>query len=141
EWAPRFDSLVLTRISDQQHAVVRSKARKKLVHLVRRSEARFIDKVKVLLLRGCRNGWPHKESLQRSGRDASLAKLARGSRGWSKPFDLIPLRLRSVADDRKCRGFPRSGETLKALNAISGTQNILDHAPLSAVQVLMPIGN
>ena len=45
-------------------------------------------------------------------------KLSGSAGSWGKTLDLIPLSLRSIADDRKGRGFARSGETLKALNAI-----------------------
>jgi hypothetical protein len=51
------------------------------------------------------------------------------------------MRFRSAADDRKRRGLARSGESLDALNTVWRTQHILNHVPLSAVEVLVLIGN
>ena len=50
EGAARFDALMLADIADQKHAVIGTKPRKELAHLVGAGEARFIDKVEVLLL-------------------------------------------------------------------------------------------
>ena len=50
EGAARFDALMLADIADQKHAVIGTKPRKELAHLVGAGKARFIDKVEVLLL-------------------------------------------------------------------------------------------
>ena len=50
EGAARFDALMLAGIADQKHAVIGTKPRKKLAHLIGAGKARFIDKVEVLLL-------------------------------------------------------------------------------------------
>src|SRR5438309_11984274 len=81
------------------------------------------------------------ESLQRSGMDSGVAKLPRGAGSWRKALDLEPLRFGSAADSRKRCCFARSGETLDALNTVRRTQDILNNAPLSAVQMLVTIGN
>ena len=131
---------MLPRIADQQHTVLRSKAGKKLAHLVGGGQARLIHEVEMLLLWRRRSSRPGEESLQRSGLDAGVAKLPRGAGGWGKALDLEPLRFRSAADNRKRRGLTRSGETLNALNAVWRTQHILNYAPLSAVEMLVLIG-
>ena len=77
--------------------------------------------------------------MQRSGMDSGVAKLPRGAGGWRKALDLEPLRFRSAADNRKRCGLTGSGETLDALNTVWRTQDILNHAPLSAVEVLVLI--
>ena len=51
ERAARFDALMLAGVADQEHAVIGTKPRKELAHLVGAGKARFIDKVEVLLLR------------------------------------------------------------------------------------------
>src|ERR1700730_12680834 len=95
----------------------------------------------MLLFWKYRTNPPGEESLQRSGIDAGFAKLPRGAGSWGKALDLKPLRFRNAADDRKCCGLPRSGESLDALNTVWRTQHILNHVPLSAVKVLVLIGN
>jgi hypothetical protein len=50
EGAARLDALMLADITDQKHTAMGVKTRQKLAHLVRAGEARFIDKVEVLLL-------------------------------------------------------------------------------------------
>ena len=50
ERAARFDALMLAGIADQKQAVIGTKPRKELAHLVRAGKARFIHKVEVLLL-------------------------------------------------------------------------------------------
>ena len=50
ERAAGFHGLMLAGIADENHAVVGTKPRKKLAHLVGAGKARFIDKVEVLLL-------------------------------------------------------------------------------------------
>ena len=50
ERAARFNALMLAGVADQKHAVVGTEPRKELAHLVCACEARFIDKVEVLLL-------------------------------------------------------------------------------------------
>ena len=50
EGAARFDALMLAGIADQKHTVIGTKPGKKLAHLIGAGEARFIDKVEVLLL-------------------------------------------------------------------------------------------
>ena len=49
EGAARFDALMLAGIADQKHTVIGTKPGKKLAHLIGAGEARFIDKVEVLL--------------------------------------------------------------------------------------------
>jgi hypothetical protein len=73
--------------------------------------------------------------------DAGFAKLTRGAGSWGKALDLIPLRLRRASDDGKRSRLAGSGETLDTLNAVWRTQHILNDAPLSAVKVLVLIGN
>ena len=50
EGAARFDTLMLAGIANRKHAVIGTKPRKKLAHLIGAGKARFIDKVEVLLL-------------------------------------------------------------------------------------------
>jgi hypothetical protein len=50
EGAARFDALMLASIADQKHTVMGTKPGKKLAHLIGAGEARFINKVEVLLL-------------------------------------------------------------------------------------------
>ncbi len=50
ERTARFDALMLADIADQKHAVMGTKPRKKLAHLIGAGEARFIDKVEVLVV-------------------------------------------------------------------------------------------
>ena len=131
---------MLARIADQQHTVLRSKTGKKLAHLVGAGEARFVDEVEMLLLRRRRSSRPGKKSLQGSGLDAGLTKLARGAGGWGEALDLKPLNLGGTANDGKRRRLTRAGEALDALNAVWRTQDILNNAPLSAVQMLVLVG-
>src|SRR5579883_121146 len=49
ERTARFHSLVLARIADQEHAVLKSEPGEKVAHLAGACETRFINKVKVLL--------------------------------------------------------------------------------------------
>ena len=85
---------MLPRIADQQHTVLRSETGEKLAHLVGAGKARFVHKIEMLLLWRRRSSRPGEESLQRSGLNAGLAKLARGAGGWGKALDLKPLRSR-----------------------------------------------
>ena len=87
----RFDSLMLADVADEKHVVVGTKPCKKLADLVRAGEARFIDKVQMLLLTYvwvCSTG---KKSLQGSSLNSYLIQLARGAGGRGKTLDPIAL--------------------------------------------------
>src|SRR5580700_3363402 len=73
--------------------------------------------------------------------DSGVAKLPRGTGGRGKALDPEPLRFRSAADNRERRGLTGSGETLDALNTVPRTQDILNNAPLSVVQMLVTLSN
>jgi hypothetical protein len=91
--------LILSGIADQKHAVMGTKPRKKLAHLVRPGEARFIDKIEVLSLCYVWICSAREEALQGSGFNCCLIQLSRGAGGRGKALDLIALLFRGVADD------------------------------------------
>ena len=79
--------------------------------------------------------------MQGSGLNARLAKLPRGAGSWGEALDLKPLSLGGTADDGKRRRLTRAGEALDALNAVWRTQHVFHDAPLSAVEMLVLVGN
>ena len=48
----RFDSLMLTGVADQEHAVLRCKPGEEIAHLAGAGQTRFIHEVEMLLRRG-----------------------------------------------------------------------------------------
>ena len=119
-----------------------TKPRKELAHLVGAGKARFINKEKSLLF------WivfpilsAGEEALQGSGLDAGLIELARGAGGRRKTLDLITLPFSSATDGRERRCFARAREPLDSLDVVRRTEDILDHASLCPVEMLVMIGN
>src|SRR6202167_5211272 len=79
--------------------------------------------------------------LGRSGLDACLIKLARGAGGRRKTLDLITLPFSSATDGRERRCFARAREPLDSLDVVGRTEDILYHASLCPVEMLVMIGN
>jgi hypothetical protein len=140
ERSASLNALMLPRVADQQHTVMSSETGEKIAHLIGACEARFVHEIEMSLLCERRSSRPSEESLQGSGIYARLAKLARGAGSWGEALDLKPLNLGGTANDGKRRRLTGAGQSLHALDAVRGTQYILDHAPLSAVQMLVLVG-
>src|SRR5258708_3071622 len=68
-------------------------------------------------------------------------KLARGAGGRRKTLDLITLPFSSATDGRERRCFARAREPLDSLDVVRRTEDILDHASLCPVEMLVMIGN
>ena len=85
EGAARFDALMLADIADQKHAVMGTKPRKELAHLVGAGKARFIDKVEVLSLWYVWICGAGKEALQGSGFEFRLIQLRAAREVGAKP--------------------------------------------------------
>src|ERR1700679_2157153 len=92
---------MLADIPYKNHAVVGSKPRKELAHLVGAGKARFIDKVQVLLLSCVGICVAGEEALQGSGFDAGLIQLARGAGGRREALNLIAAAFGGTADGCK----------------------------------------
>ena len=89
---------MLADIADQNHAVMGSKPRKELAHLVGAGKARFIDKVEVLSLSYVWICGAGQEALQGSGFNSCLIQLSRGAGGRGEALNLIALAFRGAAD-------------------------------------------
>jgi hypothetical protein len=98
EGAACLNALMLADIPYKNHAVVGSKPREELAHLVGAGKARFIDKVEVLSLSYvwiCDAG---QEALQGSGFNSCLIQLSGGAGGRGEALNLIAPALRGAAD-------------------------------------------
>src|ERR1039458_9545090 len=84
EGAARFDALMLADIADQKHSILSADSFQELAHLIGARKARFIDKVKVLLLSEFGIRGADEEALQGSGFYACVIELARGAGGRRK---------------------------------------------------------
>ena len=67
--------------------------------------------------------------------------MARGAGGRRKTLDLITLPFSSATDGRERRCFARAREPLDSLDVVGRTEDILDHASLCPVEMLVMIGN
>ncbi len=66
--------------------------------------------------------------------------MARGAGGRRKTLDLITLPFSSATDGRERRCFARAREPLDSLDVVRRTEDILDHASLCPVEMLVMIG-
>src|SRR5208337_3730553 len=64
-----------------------------------------------------------------------------GARGRGEAPDRVAIRFGGAADHGKGGRFARAGQTLDTLNAVGGTEYILNHTLLSAVEMRMLVGN
>ena len=74
-----FNALVLARVPNQKHSVLRPEPREELAHLVRACQTRFIQKTEVLLFQSVAIGSTGEKTLQRCGIDACFGELTRGA--------------------------------------------------------------
>ena len=69
--------------------------------------------------------------------DSGVGKLPRGAGSWRKTRDLEPLRFAAPRITESVVVCAGSGKPLDALNAVRRAQDILNNAPLSAVEMLV----
>jgi hypothetical protein len=92
------DTLVLARVANEQHLVVRPDATQKFPHLFGAGEARFIDHVQMPprgVLRNLLLAAAGEETLQRLCGDACLAELLRSARSRGEALDRVAVLFRS----------------------------------------------
>src|SRR5580700_8812220 len=89
---------MLADIPYKNHAVVGSKPRKELAHLVGASKARLVDKVEVLTLAYVWICGVGQEALQGSGFNSCLIQLSGGAGGRGEALNLIATAFRGAAD-------------------------------------------
>src|SRR5208282_2516286 len=93
---------MLADIPYKNHAVMGSKPRKELAHLVGAGKARFIDKVEVLTLASVWICGAGQEALQGSGFNSCLIQLSGGAGGRGEGLNLIAPAFRGAADGCEC---------------------------------------
>src|ERR1700691_1912864 len=97
---------MLSRVADQQHAVIGAKSGEEFAHLIGARQARFIDEIEMpMSRRGIGLSRTGKEALQSAGFDPSLTELPRGTRSRREALDFVSLHLHGSPYRGQGRGF------------------------------------
>ena len=133
-----IDGLVLTGISNEQHAVLDADLFQKVAHLFGTGKAGFIDNIQVVAP-GPAGGrllcWSRQKSLQSVRRDTCVAELLRGTGCRREAFHHITMLLGSFADGGKGAGLSHPGAALQTLNRIARGQYLLDSGALPGIEL------
>ncbi len=93
----RFNGLMLTTISYQQHTIILTEALDELMHLARRRKRGFVEDIQALLSRVGLCAF-RKVTLESRGLHAGLGQLVCCARCRSESLDLVPLRFGTFTD-------------------------------------------
>jgi hypothetical protein len=140
EGASSLYALMLSRVSDEQYSVIRSKPSQKISNLIRAGKARFINKEEPMLLgRGILR--TRKKALQSSRMNACLFQLLCRARSGSKSLDLVSLRFYSGANTFKHGRLAGTRDPLNSVDTVAGAEHVFNYSFLAGIQMWMRIGD
>src|SRR5271168_4692755 len=130
------DALMLPRISDDEHSVLRFDFGQEGAHLFGRCQRGLIEHVEMppgRIAGSLPLTAPGEEALKGDRTDAGLPELCRRSRRGGESLDRVTALFRSFADTRKHSGLAGARKPLEAVDSVWRGEYVLDHRPLRRV--------